>query len=62
LQRAAIVAGTALVAAARIPRTPGTGMRRSPYRCTRPMAATEASSPTGPNAGRITIAQNTSVP
>jgi AcrR family transcriptional regulator len=34
------VASTALVAVARIPSAPGTGIRRSPYRCTLPITAT----------------------
>jgi hypothetical protein len=44
------------------PMTPGSGIRRSPYSCTRPITLVSAPSLTWASAGRCTIAQNTSVP
>jgi hypothetical protein len=58
----ASAANTALTAAAAKPTTPGSGMRRSPKRCTLPTTATSTRSSTRASAGRSTIAQKTSVP
>src|SRR6202035_2484445 len=57
-------ASAPLTAAAMIPRAPGTGIRRSPYRCifpttATPITATRARSSTRARAGRCTTAQKT---